>query len=100
MVLLNLYFFRESLICLNYGLECFNFRYPSREDLSAMAQRKLFVGYLYIVSKLLDLTDTIFFVLRKKYNQVTKLHLYHHSVMPILGEQKLNYDFYVNLFSQ
>ena len=29
--------------------------------------------------------DTVFFVLRKKESQVTTLHLYHHTVVPILG---------------
>ena len=31
---------------------------------------------------MLDLADTIFFVLRKKANQVTPLHVTHHSIMP------------------
>ncbi|XP_071631527.1 very long chain fatty acid elongase 7 [Temnothorax longispinosus] len=34
--------------------------------------------WLYFFIKLLDLMDTIFFVLRKKQTQVTFLHLYHH----------------------
>lgn len=34
--------------------------------------------YSYFLIKILDLMDTIFFVLRKKQNQVTFLHLYHH----------------------
>ncbi|XP_060803753.1 elongation of very long chain fatty acids protein 7-like [Amyelois transitella] len=37
--------------------------------------------YLYLSAKLIELLDTIFFVLRKKQNQVTFLHVYHHSVM-------------------
>jgi len=36
-----------------------------------------------LVSKIFDLLDTIFFVLRKKDNQVTFLHVYHHSNMVI-----------------
>lgn len=31
--------------------------------------------------KILDLLETIFFVLRKKQNQVTFLHVYHHMGM-------------------
>lgn len=34
--------------------------------------------WCYFLLKLLDLVDTIFFVLRKKQSQVTFLHLYHH----------------------
>jgi len=37
--------------------------------------------WYYILSKFIDLLDTIFFVLRKKDNQVTFLHVYHHSNM-------------------
>ncbi|CAH2983295.1 unnamed protein product [Chilo suppressalis] len=39
------------------------------------------VCYIYFVIKIMDLLDTIFFVLRKKQNQVTFLHVYHHCGM-------------------
>lgn len=41
------------------------------------------VAYLYFSLKLSDLLDTVFFVLRKKTNQVSFLHLYHHSMMAL-----------------
>lgn len=34
--------------------------------------------YCYMMLKMLDLLDTLFFVLRKKANQVSFLHVYHH----------------------
>ncbi|KAH9642886.1 hypothetical protein HF086_005168 [Spodoptera exigua] len=37
--------------------------------------------YPYFIAKHLDLLDTVFFVLRKKDNQITFLHLYHHTSM-------------------
>ncbi|XP_023935603.1 elongation of very long chain fatty acids protein 7 isoform X2 [Bicyclus anynana] len=37
--------------------------------------------YFYFLAKVSELLDTIFFVLRKKDNQVTFLHVYHHSLM-------------------
>lgn len=43
------------------------------------------VCYFYFVIKLVDLLDTIFFVLRKKQNQVTFLHVYHHFGMVLVG---------------
>ncbi|KAG6465478.1 elongation of very long chain fatty acids protein 4-like [Manduca sexta] len=39
------------------------------------------VCYGYFVLKLMDLLDTVFFVLRKKQNQVSFLHVYHHFGM-------------------
>ncbi|XP_051950303.1 elongation of very long chain fatty acids protein 7a [Xyrauchen texanus] len=44
--------------------------------------RMAWTCYLYYFSKFIEMLDTIFFVLRKKYNQVTFLHVYHHSIMP------------------
>ncbi|XP_069679220.1 very long chain fatty acid elongase 4-like isoform X2 [Periplaneta americana] len=35
----------------------------------------------YYVSKLIEFCDTFFFILRKKENQLTFLHVYHHSTM-------------------
>jgi elongation of very long chain fatty acids protein 7 len=40
---------------------------------------------VYFIAKLTELLDTIFFVLRKKDNQVSFLHLYHHTVMPMIS---------------
>lgn len=39
------------------------------------------ITYAYFINKIIDLLDTIFFVLRKKYKQVTFLHVYHHIMM-------------------
>ncbi|CAH0407548.1 unnamed protein product [Chilo suppressalis] len=45
--------------------------------------RKEILNYIwwYFAAKLTELLDTVFFILRKKDNQVTFLHLYHHSIM-------------------
>ncbi|KAL4711172.1 hypothetical protein ACJJTC_015281 [Scirpophaga incertulas] len=42
------------------------------------------VVYYYFILKLVDLLDTVFFVLRKKFNQVSFLHVYHHTGMVLL----------------
>ncbi|XP_069697688.1 very long chain fatty acid elongase 7-like isoform X2 [Periplaneta americana] len=39
--------------------------------------------HMYVVLKFIDLVDTIFFVLRKKFNQVSFLHVYHHAIMSL-----------------
>ena len=41
------------------------------------------VLWWYYVSKFMEFTDTIVFILRKKNDQITFLHVYHHSTMPI-----------------
>ncbi|KAG7199833.1 hypothetical protein KM043_017665 [Ampulex compressa] len=40
--------------------------------------------HIYFLAKMSELLDTIFFVLRKKQKQITFLHLYHHTGMPIM----------------
>lgn len=41
--------------------------------------------YSYYLNKILDLMDTVFFVLRKSHKQITLLHLIHHTSMPAIG---------------
>ncbi|KAF7659671.1 hypothetical protein LDENG_00294420 [Lucifuga dentata] len=49
---------------------------------SPQALRMVRVAWLFWFSKIIELMDTIFFVLRKKHGQITFLHIFHHSVMP------------------
>ncbi|XP_048507919.1 elongation of very long chain fatty acids protein 7-like isoform X1 [Athalia rosae] len=54
-----------------------------------MKQRTLFTlqiagtVWIYFIVKVIDLLDTVFFVLRKKSNQISFLHVYHHTGMVI-----------------
>lgn len=41
--------------------------------------------YLYFLAKISELLDTVFFVLRKKERQISFLHMYHHTVMPMIS---------------
>lgn len=41
----------------------------------------LMCAYFYVLNKYLDLFDTVLFVLRKKQNQISFLHVFHHVVM-------------------
>ncbi|KAL0829259.1 hypothetical protein ABMA28_004079 [Loxostege sticticalis] len=50
------------------------------------------VYWKYMITKILDFFDTIFFVIRKKYNQVTFLHVYHHTFMVVMTWICLKYD--------
>ncbi|CAG2110367.1 unnamed protein product [Medioppia subpectinata] len=85
MVVLNVYFFFESIQAYEFGRALMNFEYPPNDtkDLSAQEMRRLTFVYWYFISKIIDLMDTVFFVLRKKWSQVSPLHLYHHSSVPL-----------------
>ncbi|CAO1414718.1 unnamed protein product [Diamesa serratosioi] len=39
--------------------------------------------YTYFIAKIIDLFDTVFFILRKKNSQITFLHVYHHAIMVV-----------------
>lgn len=41
--------------------------------------------------KAVELVETAFFLLRKKYNQVSKLHVYHHTSTFLLGWAGVKY---------
>lgn len=38
-----------------------------------------------MILKIIELSDTIIFVLRKKMNQITFLHVYHHAMVVCLS---------------
>ncbi|XP_050336229.1 elongation of very long chain fatty acids protein F-like [Bactrocera neohumeralis] len=42
---------------------------------------EIFCALLYISNKFIDYLETLFFILRKSYKQVTVLHVYHHIMM-------------------
>ncbi|CAH1375201.1 unnamed protein product [Tenebrio molitor] len=52
---------------------------------------RMTVTYIYFLTKLADLLDTVFFVLRGKTSQVTFLHVYHHFGMIGLGWTGMKY---------
>lgn len=37
------------------------------------------IVYMYYLNKLTDLIETVFFVMKKSWRQVTFLHVYHHA---------------------
>lgn len=86
MVMTNGYFFLYLLNIVNYKKMFFDFKFPNqKDDFSENAVQEIRMLFLCYLTRFLDLLDTIFFVLRKKSKQITLLHLYHHSFVPILG---------------
>ncbi|KAK6634815.1 hypothetical protein RUM44_000062 [Polyplax serrata] len=58
---------------------------PMDTSLSPVAVRVATLTWIYYMIKILDLLDTVFFVMRKKFNQISFLHYYHHMGILILG---------------
>ena len=69
----------------NYLTVLFDFDYPDRSDMSDRSIIQIHLAYLYFLSKLADCFDTLFFVCRKKYEHITLLHVYHHTIVPVFG---------------
>ncbi|KAG8200507.1 hypothetical protein JTE90_000584 [Oedothorax gibbosus] len=44
-----------------------------------------FHAYILYVARFVELLDTVFLVLTKKFNMVTSLHVFHHAIVPVFG---------------
>uniref|UniRef100_A0A8D8SNM9 Elongation of very long chain fatty acids protein n=3 Tax=Cacopsylla melanoneura TaxID=428564 RepID=A0A8D8SNM9_9HEMI len=64
---------------LDYSYKCQPVDYSHNPTALRMAS----LCWWYYISKLTEFADTIFFVMRKKDNQISLLHLYHHSLTPL-----------------
>lgn len=85
MSLANAYFFYLVMYYYNYGLDSFMIKFPTFERIDLNTMSSIRMSHLYLLTKFIDLLDTIFFVLRKKQSQVTWLHFYHHLTVPLIG---------------
>ncbi|XP_066996675.1 very long chain fatty acid elongase 7 isoform X1 [Anabrus simplex] len=77
-VLLNGWVVKEVMMMelnLSYSLRC----QPVDYSTSPRALRVARAIWVYLLLKVLDLSDTLLMVLRKKYNQMTFLHIFHHA---------------------
>lgn len=71
------YEFAVTAYLSGYNLLC----QPADYSYDPLALRMASVCWWYFISKYIELLDTAFFILRKKYNQVSFLHVYHHTTM-------------------
>lgn len=69
--------FRYSYAQKYFSIKCQPLDYEASEP----KMKLVYITYMYFLLKLIDLLDTVFFVLRKKTNQISFLHIYHHSGM-------------------
>ncbi|XP_022901464.2 very long chain fatty acid elongase 7-like [Onthophagus taurus] len=80
LVLLNLCnVFMGYKILSTFSLKC----QPTDFSNSPTARLTWKMSWLVYCLKYIDLLDTIFFILRKKNNQVTPFHVFHHFIAPI-----------------
>ncbi|XP_065505968.1 very long chain fatty acid elongase 7-like isoform X2 [Caloenas nicobarica] len=80
MMTLSSYMFYEFLVTsvlANYSYLC----QPVDYSRSELGMRMARVCWWFFFSKVIELLDTVFFILRKKQEQVTFLHVYHHGTM-------------------
>nr|XP_048692096.1 elongation of very long chain fatty acids protein 7-like isoform X2 [Caretta caretta] len=80
LVALSIYMFYEFLVTsvlANYSYLC----QPVDYTQSKLGMRMARVCWWFFFSKVIELLDTVFFILRKKPEQVTFLHVYHHGTM-------------------
>ncbi|RUS88772.1 hypothetical protein EGW08_003489 [Elysia chlorotica] len=71
------YEFAMSAYLAGYSLGCQGVDYSR----SPLALRMASVCWVYYISKFVEVLDTVFFILRKKNNQITFLHVFHHGTM-------------------
>ncbi|XP_076164233.1 very long chain fatty acid elongase AAEL008004 [Ptiloglossa arizonensis] len=81
-VIFSTWLFRESLVSGwggHYSFRCQPVDYSS----NPLAMRMAHGCWWYYFSKFTEFMDTIFFVLRKKNDHITTLHVIHHGCMPM-----------------
>lgn len=83
MVLFSGWMFYEGCKFLNYGLNTWGCPVTNYTSEDPATRRFLFVAWAFFFSKLIELSDTVFMVLRKKSHQISTLHIIHHSIVPV-----------------
>lgn len=83
----------QVVICLYISIEAYRYTFargysiicqPVDFSMDPSAVRIAQIGHYYFLTKVMDLLDTIFFVLKKKNSHVSFLHVYHHAGMVAL----------------
>lgn len=81
MVILSAFFFfyggSKTYLLGNYNYFCEPVNYSTDEDSMLMVH----LGWWYLLLKIAEFSDTIFFVLRKKFNHISTLHVVHHTTV-------------------
>ncbi|CAG0915562.1 unnamed protein product [Notodromas monacha] len=79
-VVVSAYIFSEFATLLAFGPYALKCSAVDRSE-KPHAMRMARAVWLFMLSKMIDLLDTVFLILRKKYSQISFLHVYHHCSM-------------------
>lgn len=82
MVILSTWLWYEFCVAgwlTGYTLGCQPVDRSSRPKASRMVR----ACWVFFLTKIIELLDTLFFVLRRKFDQVSFLHVFHHAIMPV-----------------
>ncbi|XP_074641149.1 very long chain fatty acid elongase 4-like [Tubulanus polymorphus] len=71
---------RIAVFKYEYNWFCQPIDYSTEDDVMRLSS----MGWWFYISKIIELLDTVFFILRKKNNQISVLHCYHHGTMTII----------------
>ncbi|RWS12778.1 elongation of very long chain fatty acids protein-like protein [Dinothrombium tinctorium] len=82
MIITSLLMFIEMGNLIGWGKYTFHCQKVDYSD-AEIPLRMCNIGWYFLLTKYIEFTDTIFFVLRKKQNQISNLHVIHHSLVPI-----------------
>lgn len=80
MILFNLYLLKRALKLVDNGRSFFNCKGVELD--MAHVDEIATITELFLLSRLADFLDTIWFVLRKKQSHISFLHVFHHSYVP------------------
>lgn len=83
MILVNMYLIGRAMALVDYGRSFFNCN-GVEMDLDRVDEIALMTE-LFLLSRLADFLDTIWFVLRKKQSHISFLHVFHHSYVPTVA---------------
>lgn len=83
MILMNMYLIKRALALVDNGRSFFNCK-GVEMDFSRVYEIAQLTE-LFLLSRLADFLDTIWFVLRKKQSHVSFLHVFHHSYVPTVA---------------
>lgn len=83
MVAYNIFSLTSALILTNFSRDTFGCRQVDTSKNDTKSILIIYYGYLFLLSRLAEFIDTICFILRKKFRQVSAFHVFHHFSVPI-----------------